>query len=206
MLSELIKVKEWYIEEKTKKDYLEKAVNNLGADLERVEKRMSLLQLAREKLSVIGIETQNKVKGFMEGSVNKGLKEVMGQEYEFKIDFQVNRNQPEAFLSVLKNDLPYILNGEETGGGLLDVVSLLMRLVIWAMKPDRTSGFFALDEPFKFLDEDKFDGVGCLLKELRDQMGIQFLIVSHDEEIVDLADRVWECIQGRDGVSELKEI
>src|SRR3990167_10500776 len=90
---------------------------------------------------------------------------------------------------------------------MLDVVSFLMRLVIWGMNPDRSEPIFLLDEPFKFFkDKDGFEGISSLLAQLRDEMGMQFLIVSHDEEMIGLADKVWRFKLNNEGVSIVEEI
>ena len=159
-------------------------------------------------MSLIGIETQNRVKSFVEGTINKGLREIFGGEYSFEIVFEMSRNKPEAFLYLLKgNKYQYSFSNDELGGGMLDVVSFLMRLVIWGMNPDRSEPIFLLDEPFKFFkDKDGFEGISSLLAQLRDEMGMQFLIVSHDEEMIGLADKVWRCKLNNEGVSIVEEI
>jgi len=198
-------IKDWYIGQKSRKDYLENLISSLEEQLFGLKKLIELIVMVREKIANIGIETQNKIKSYIENTVIKGLKEVLGKEYAFEVNFEINRNKPEAFLYLIKGKNKYSFDEESFGGGVYDVVSLLMRLVIWAMNYDRTEPFFALDEPFKFLHgEEHIEGIKVLLQELR-EMGIQFLITSVDGALGDLADRAWTCFQNEKGISYLKE-
>ena len=206
-MTRIAQIKDWYIEQKSRKEYLEKQIEGLEEQSVKLKKTIECTITAREKLANIGIETQNKIKGYIEGTITKGLKEVLGEEYAFEINFEINRNKPEAFLFLVKGKHRYSFGEESFGGGVYDVCSLLMRLVIWAMNYERTEPFFALDEPFKFLHgEGNIEGISVLLRKLRDEMGIQFLITSVEGEMADLADRAWECTQDKEGISRVAEL
>jgi DNA repair exonuclease SbcCD ATPase subunit len=45
-----------------------------------------------------------------------------------------------------------------------------------------------LDEPFKFIDDVRLEQAGQMVKELSRMMGIQFIIITHKDQMKDCAD------------------
>lgn len=81
---------------------------------------------------------------------------------------------------------------DSSGGGLLDVISFLARIVVLVnfFKPDQRT--IRLDEPFKFLDDSYSDKIPELLQSLSTEFQIQFIISSHKLELISAADKKFE--------------
>ena len=87
---------------------------------------------------------------------------------------------------------------------MADVISFGMRIALWAIKSPRSDSVFILDEPGKALGEllPKFAEV---LNELSRKLGIQFIIITHDKALADLADKSYRVTKEK-RISKVMEI
>src|SRR4030067_2461637 len=139
------------------------------------------LQKARVLIAEAGKYTQSYLKDYIESMVTTALQAVFEEDYQFVIDFDIKRNKPEAKISLK-------LRGEETdpkdscGGGILDIVSFTLRIVLYSIQNPKTDNTIILDEPFRFL-HGKMENTMKMVKDLSKKLGIQFIIVSQIQEI-----------------------
>ena len=142
---------------------------------------------AREVINIVAKETQQQLEMRITNIVTMALAAVFPDPYEFKLVFNERRNQTEA-------DLLLVRNGEElspvdgAGGGVLDVVSFALRIAVLLMSGYRR--VIILDEPFRHLSADLQSKASEMMKMLSDKLGIQFIMVSHEEGIIDCADNI----------------
>jgi len=158
---------------------------------------------ARIVVGNAGKFTQSYLKSYIEEMVTTALQAVFEEDYQFVIDFDIKRNKPEAKLSLK-------LRGEETdpkdscGGGVLDVASFALRVVLWSIENPKSSNVIILDECFKFL-HGKMENASQLLKKLSKDLNIQFIIVSQLDELTQYADKAF-IVTHNGKFSEVKEI
>ena len=161
------------------------------------------LQKARIVVGNAGKFTQSYLKSYIEEMVTTALQAVFEEDYQFVIDFDIKRNKPEAKLSLK-------LRGEETdpkdscGGGILDIASFALRVVLWSIENPKSSNVIILDECFKFL-HGKMENASQLLKKLSKDLNIQFIIVSQLDELTQYADKAF-IVTHNGKFSEVKEI
>ncbi len=173
---------------------------SLSQCLAQEGKSLRQWEAARDLLVQVLLSTQGQVKGFIEEVATSALSAIYGPEYGFELEYAARRNQVEA--------APWIVVGgerfsprDEVGGGVLDVVSLALRMALWAMAEPRTAPTFLLDEPSKFLDTDRQADFGHMLAELAETLGAQFLVVTHSPAVAEFAGVAYAVSQGEDGVS-----
>ena len=161
------------------------------------------LQKARVIVAEAGKYTQSYLKDYIESMVTTALQAVFEEDYQFIIDFDIKRNKPEAKISLK-------LREEETdpkdscGGGVLDVASFALRVVLWSIENPKSSNVIILDECFKFL-HGKMENASQLLKKLSKDLNIQFIIVSQLDELTQYADKAF-IVTHNGKFSEVKEI
>lgn len=161
------------------------------------------LQKARIIISEAGKYTQSYLKDYIEEMVTTALEAVFEEDYKFIIDFDIKRNKPEAKISLK-------IHGEEVdpkdsvGGGVLDVASFALRIVLWSIQNPKSNNVIILDECFKFL-HGRLENASLLVKKLSKDLGIQFIIVSQIEDLSQYADKVF-LISHNGKFSEIKEI
>lgn len=144
---------------------------------------------ARIIVAEAGKYTQTYLKDYIEGMVTTALQAVFEEDYQFIIDFDIKRNRPEAKISLK-------IRGEEVdpcnsvGGGVLDVASFALRVVLWSIQNPRSSNTIVLDESFKFL-HGNLENASQLLKKLSKDLGLQFIIVTQLDELSQYADKTF---------------
>jgi len=141
--------------------------------------------------------TQEQLKYKISSIVTQALALIFADPYEFKVEFVERRNSTEC-------DLLFSRGGEDydplesAGHGAADVASFTLRISYWLLSS--TVPFILLDEPFRHLSEDLQPAAAEMLRMLSNEFGIQFLIVSHEEEITNCADKRYD-FQLRDRVT-----
>lgn len=170
-----------------KRKYHQENITTLTEQLEVAENRYNNALKAREIITTVAKDTQQQLEIRITNIVTMALAAVFPDPYQFVLRFTERRNQTEA-------DLLLVRDGEEvspidaTGGGVLDVVSFALRVAILLMSNYRR--IIILDEPFRHLSEDLQPKASEMMKMLSDKLGIQFIMVSHEDGIIGSADNV----------------
>lgn len=171
----------------SKRKYHQENIAALTEQVEVAENRYNNALKAREIITTVAKDTQQQLEIRITNIVTMALAAVFPDPYQFVLRFTERRNQTEA-------DLLLVRDGEEvspidaTGGGVLDVVSFALRVAILLMSNYRR--IIILDEPFRHLSEDLQPKASEMMKMLSDKLGIQFIMVSHEDGIIGSADNV----------------
>lgn len=189
--------------QKGQRDQIQQSLNLLRKDL--LESKRSLLQheQAREVIRTVGIDTQNQLSFHISDITSLALEAVFNEPYELKVEFVQRRNKTEC-------DLYFERNGERidpisaSGGGAVDVASFALRIASWSMMRPRTRNTIILDEPLRFLSVDLQERASQMIKEISDKLGIQFILISHEQTIASYADRTFE-VSIKKGVSHVRQ-
>jgi len=136
---------------------------------------------------------RDKVKYNIELLVTQALSEIMEEDYKFKINFQISRNMLEAdFLIVNKigNEEIEFDPAEDKGGGICDIVSLALRIILLELYYPRIEGPIIFDEVGKHISEEYKDNVGKFLSTVSKKIGRQIIFVTHEKRFLEYADNV----------------
>lgn len=194
----------WLATAEAKVALLRDELESTKAELGRLAAAADARSRAREIVCDVLAATQGQVTGYIEDIVSLALATVYGPGYAFQIEHAVKRNQAEATPWIVI-DGDRMSPREEVGGGVLDVAALAARLALWSLMTPRPPATFVLDEPGRFLSQDKQAAFGRMLRELSDLLGLQILLVSHSPGIIENADRAYEIAQAG-GVSSVRKI
>ncbi len=159
-------------------------------EIEELKNQIDIIQRAQILIQDIAQKTQSNIVIHIENIVDKALETVFGDEYKFKFEFEQKRGKVEVNYFLLRKDGSEIdiMNG--AGGGVIDIVSFALRIAVWTIS-NNVENVVILDEPFRFLSQDLQDRAGEILKELSVKLGIQFIIVSHNEKLISYADKIF---------------
>jgi DNA repair exonuclease SbcCD ATPase subunit len=168
-------------------------------DLKLCEDRAQLLNLASEVLKRIGDQKKQQTIIIFEKVVTAAISEVFGFNYVFKIDIDSEGKRVSTKFKLIDSSGNEISIMDGVGGGLIDVVSFVLRVLILASaKPKRMQALF-LDESFKHLSEAYRPKVATLLKSLSKRLGMQFLLVTHQSELLEAADVAYQLEKTPEG-------
>jgi len=137
---------------------------------------------ARRVLQAVAQSIQQMIHARIATVVSRCLSAVFDEPYEFRIKFVQKRGKTEA-------ELVFVRNGMEidpltaSGGGVVDVASFALRLASLMLTRPAPRKLIVADEPFRFLSAEYRGRIREMLLELSEQMGIQFVIVTHVREL-----------------------
>jgi len=126
---------------------------------------------------------QERLEYCLSSIVTSALQSVFEEPYEFKFIFTTRADKTLEARPVL------LRNGEEydplsaTGGGVVDIVSFALRLSCLLISYPTLERIIIADEPFVHVSIDLQSKVREMLEEISEKLGMQFLIVSHEEEL-----------------------
>jgi acetoin utilization transport system ATP-binding protein len=129
----------------------------------------------------------------VEALVTEALHYVFGDNYSFEIESTVSRSQAEAQMWVVIDDYQHSLK-DELGGGVVDVCSFVLRVTFWALQVNRTEPVLIFDEPLKNVDSGRLEAIGVMIKSLSERLGVQFILVTHEQELASIADVSYRVI------------
>ena len=187
-------LKSWVEDKKSQQRLLSSQLEDQKGRIESIQQSMDDTTKARWLLAEASKLTQLRVKKKIESLVTMAVRSVFDKDYRFICEFEIKRNKSEVSLMIQEGDKEPYVPKEDQGGGLIDVVSLALRVVLWSMEKPRSRNTFFLDEPGRWTG--RFVGrFGQVLKELSEKLGIQMIVVTHDPELLEVADRSWEVIR-----------
>jgi len=168
------------------------SIHDLGIKLHLSEK-------AREIIRIVGLETQQQLQFHISDITSLALAGVFAEPYQLKVDFVPRRNKTECDLLFVRDEKE-IDPLDASGYGAVDVAAFALRVSSWSMKLPRSRNTIILDEPFRFLDKSRQPLASQMIKELSDKLGLQFIIVTHEEALTQHADKIFNVKQTK-GIS-----
>lgn len=172
----------------------EKRLKELEDDMITIGKSQVLLQeVAKDVQSQLSIKIDN--------IVNLGLATLF-PEYNFHLEYVTSRGKTEVKFLITDNDGDEIDVMNQNGGGVIDVLTFCLRVAVYAIS--NVSPIIIFDEPFRFISKSLRSKVSELLNVLSEKLSLQFIIVTHMDEISDNANVVYKVIK-KDGVSNVEE-
>ena len=176
-------------------------LKQLQTDLFSYEKARAIMQLVAK-------ETQEQLEYKISELVSLGLSAIFDNPYELVLNYEIKRGKTEADLLFSRNGNLYkpMLS---SGGGAIDVAAVCLRMSIWHLQTTKNRNTIILDEPTKHLSKGKKeyrDKLGLLLSEISKKLGVQIIVVTHDEAIAKSADKIFRVEKNWDtGISSVIE-
>jgi ABC-type cobalamin/Fe3+-siderophores transport system ATPase subunit len=167
-----------------------------------LSKKMDSLLKARSVVQIVAEQTQKKLEYHISNLVSMALASVFPEPYIFQLRFVQKRNKTEAELIFSKNgnETDDILNSG--GGGVADIASIALRISLWSIKKTRPT--LILDESLKFLHSPEYqEKASQMLKEVSEKLGLQIIIVSDQQNILEYADKVIKIVN-YNGISKVE--
>ncbi len=174
-----------------KKDLLLKQKADKLAKLEEISNDKEVIEESRVIIQTVAKATQKQLEYNISSIVTLALESVFEKGYSFVVDFVQKRGKTECDI-LIEKDGNRISPMDSNGGGLVDLVAFALRISLWSLKEKKTRNTIILDEPFVALSKDLQTKASLLIKTLSEKLGLQFIIVSHEETLIENADNVIE--------------
>lgn len=175
-------------------NYLKKEITDLKKKKENQLELLNDLTKVRSIFQTSAKLTQSMLSERIETIVSNALSAVFSNPYKFKINFVERRNSTECDLLFQKdgnNKDPM----DSCGYGAADIASLALRVAYWKLTSNSRNTLI-LDEPTRALSKNKQKLASLMFKGLSQmEGGLQFIIVTHNPDLADSADKVFEIKQ-----------
>lgn len=138
---------------------------------------------AQRILQLVARSVQQQVHDRIAGVVTRCLQSIFEDPYEFRIKFEEKRGKTEARLIFLRDGNEMEDPMECAGGGAVEVAAFALRLACLVLSRPTLRRVMILDEPFRFVSREHRGRLVSLLHQLAKDMKIQFVIITHIEEL-----------------------
>lgn len=174
----IARVKQLSNKHKEQKAIAKEAQQRAAIATTKAENAEQALSVARE----VAQGVQQRVHKQISEIVTLCLQAVFEDPYEFDIIFEQKRGKTEARMVFVRDGMEIDpLAG--AGLGVADVACLALRTAALVLGQPPLRRLLVLDEPFKFLSAEHREAIGVLLDRLSEKLDIQFIIVTHLEEL-----------------------
>lgn len=177
---------------------LRKAQRKLARE---ASKRSLAAKEAREFFLKVAQDTQANLETRLSKIVTMALCAVFDDPYEFKVKYEIRRGTTECDLVLYRDGYEYDPLAS-SGGGVVDITALALRMAVWSLAPD-SRPVMILDEPFRNLSENHHELAAEMLHSLSQKLGIQIIMASHNKGIISGADAVFRL--AKKGVVERQQ-
>lgn len=167
--------------------------------LQKHDKTIDIYTKVNEFLNQFSSSTREQISTKIETLVTSVLQKVFPNRYTFKIVFQTKRNVTEAvfYLYNVKHKQNETIMGSN-GGGVADIVSTILFFAFLEIN-NQGKGYLIFDEIAKHLAAPNRAPFFTLLKEIKGTYQKQIIYVSHQNELLDVADKIIRLESGIDG-------
>lgn len=147
-------------------------------------------------------EVQESLRFHIQDLVQHALDAIFpGPVYKFTVEFTVSRGRTDARLLLEKggNVMDDIMDAE--GGTIVQIIAMALRIAVWTLAP--TDNLLVFDEPGNQVSVGYRPIFAEMLRGLSERIGLQIILVTHDETYAEVADRLHTVTQGADGRSKV---
>jgi DNA repair exonuclease SbcCD ATPase subunit len=128
----------------------------------------------------------------IESLVTSALRVVFEHPYTFKLRQEEKRGQIELVPIVIDGDLE-LEPASSMGGGIIDVLSIALRIILWSMMKDKPESVMVMDEPARHVNSEKsVKNLATLFEQVSKSMGLQFIVVTNRPALSHNADLVYK--------------
>ncbi len=160
---------------------------------DEAEERHTAYEEARVALEEMEKSWRRQFEEKLSALVSHGLTAVFGEETRVTIETETKRSATHMTLKLTQNgvELGNIMDG--TGGSIVSILSVLLRVMLTVSVRPPLRRLIVLDEPLHgAVDPSHIPTFGTLLRELAERLSLQFIVVAHEEDLVEYADVVYE--------------
>ena len=176
---------------KGKRDQIQHGIDKAEQFIREKKRDLRRHEQAREIIREVGLKTQQQLQFHISDITSLALEAVFDNPYKLITEFIQRRNKTECDL-YFERDGNRIDPLSASGGGTVDVASFALRVASWSMQRPRSRNVLILDEPFRYLSSDLLPKASEMLNQISKKLKLQIIMVTHAEELIENADRVFE--------------
>lgn len=168
------------------KNSIENNIKRLKEELSELDENSKDLilvdTLLKETADFSRIQTSKEIERIVSACLNL----VFNNNMKFKIELSQSRgkNSAEFYLIEKDENKEYKYKIEDTrGGGVIDILSLALRISFLLNSSLDTNDLIILDEPAKHVSDDYIFNIADFIKKISEEFNKQIIIISHNEHL-----------------------
>lgn len=182
----LSNLKEFLAREMGKKEKIEEQLFELKKTTNIIDNEIELLSKVGILLQKTSEYARNQAKVQVESLVTKCLQYIFETNIEFLIEIEEQRGKANAEFYVINelDDMTIKTKPElSRGGGVVDIVSLALRIAFLQTHKPKIQGPLILDEPGKHVSNEYIFNVAEFLNQTSELFNRQIIMVTHDNHL-----------------------
>ena len=190
------------------RDSIEKQIEKKKGEIKEVEGEEKKLNGVVFLLQKAADFSRNQATHQIEDIVTQSIAYIMQNSSRFIVDLSEKRGLPIAELFVESDYGEYKVKTKpemSRGGGVVDIVSLALRIAFLENHRPKMDGPLFLDEPGKHISDDYIFNMGEFVKECSRLFSRQIIMVTHNDYLTNICDKAFR-VDIRNGISEVVEI
>lgn len=185
-------LKDRIAKERGKKEKLLEQLATSKEQAEELEKKLDLLDQVIVLFQKTSEFAREQAKAQIESLVTKCLQFIFDSDVKFQVEIKELRNKANAEFYVVTETEDMIIKTKpelSRGGGVVDIVSLALRIAFLEIHKPRITGPLILDEPAKHVSEEYIFNVGNFLKQSSIMFNRQIIMITHDQHLAAIGDK-----------------
>lgn len=173
-------------------DFINKSIIEKTNNIEKLKHQKEVIGKAVELLQFVEKATRQKTKENFEVIVTNALKYVFNKDYKLELEFDKRGNLPTLKFNIKSpGKTKYLPLEESESGGVKDIASLALRLVLIEIVNPKIEGFLLFDEKFLGVSTEYLENVVSFLKEINKKLNRQIIMVTHESQyLISNADNI----------------
>lgn len=207
--SSLARMKEAYTKGTGARDLLRTQKGDQEKALVQATEAIATWEQVQLLLTKTSEYAREQLKVRIEETVTAALQAVFGEGLEFRVIIKEFREQAAADWQVISKygDIEVAANPQDArGGGIVDIVSLALRLAMLELARPKVLGPVVLDEPGKMVSKEYAGNLAYFLKQYAAKTGRQVFLITHNEELAAAADKTYRVSKNNLGESVVSEV
>jgi DNA repair exonuclease SbcCD ATPase subunit len=187
----LTRLKDKFLQLSGRRKGLQEELTEIKAEITRMEDQNADFIRAQSFFTELSEKTQSLFRGQVESLATIAVRSVFDRPYTVKLISEKRRGRIETEIVILENGEEFQPK-DEMGGSMMDLLSFVMRVILWSLQSPRSRNLFVLDEPMKFLGTgERLQHAGRMLSEISGNLNCQLIIVTHSPELAELANTAY---------------
>jgi DNA repair ATPase RecN len=185
----LTEIKSFVTKEQGKKEKLLEQIEQNKIIIDEIQKEIELIEKVSVLLQSTSEFARNQAKIQTENLVTNCLQYIFENNIEFEIEIEELYGKPNAEFYVTTNAEDMIIKTKpelSRGGGVVDIISLALRIAFLQIHKPQIEGPLILDEPAKHVSEDYIFNVADFLKKASEMFERQIIMVTHNDHLASI--------------------
>lgn len=188
--NQLSKLKNFYSKESGKRERIKEEIDRYSSDLQKTMDDLDLLEKVNILLQKTSVFAREQAKKQIEGLTTNCLQYIFDSNIEFQIEIEELYGKPNAEFYVITKDNNTIIKTKpqhSRGGGIVDIISIALRIAFLQLHKPEIDGPIILDEPAKHVSEEYIFNVADFLKQVSEMFNRQIIMVTHNVHLSSMA-------------------